>query len=93
LHSREHEASAFLYGFDLLAMDGMDLLRERLDDRCAKLGQLLAMPPTARSSFGTPASSGSKASSASAATRRIVPVGPRHGPKGENPNSPAVTAR
>jgi ATP-dependent DNA ligase len=27
----------FLYGFDLLAVDDMDLRRERLDDRRAKL--------------------------------------------------------
>ena len=34
----------FLYGFDLLAVDDMDLRRERLDDRRAKLRQLLAQP-------------------------------------------------
>jgi hypothetical protein len=33
LLSREHDANAFLYAFNLLAMDGTDLRRERLDDR------------------------------------------------------------
>jgi hypothetical protein len=31
LHSREHDASVFLYGFDLLAIDGADIRRERLE--------------------------------------------------------------
>jgi ATP-dependent DNA ligase len=48
LHSREHVASAFLYGFDLLTVDGMDLRRERLDDRLAKLHQLLRRPDSIR---------------------------------------------
>jgi len=33
LLSHEHDANAFLYAFNLLAMDGTDLRRERLDDR------------------------------------------------------------
>jgi ATP-dependent DNA ligase len=44
LHSREHDASAFLYAFDLLAVDGVDLRADPLDDRRAKLQQLLRRP-------------------------------------------------
>jgi ATP-dependent DNA ligase len=44
LHSREHDASVFLYGFDLLAVDGRDIRGEPLDDRRAKLGSLLTRP-------------------------------------------------
>jgi len=44
LHSREHDASVFLYGFDLLAVDGADLRHERLEDRRARLRQLLVHP-------------------------------------------------
>jgi ATP-dependent DNA ligase len=44
LHSRRDDASVFLYAFDLLAVDGQDIRGERLDDRRAKLGQLLARP-------------------------------------------------
>jgi bifunctional non-homologous end joining protein LigD len=44
LHSREHDASVFLYAFDLLALDGLDLRHERLDDRRARLRMLLARP-------------------------------------------------
>jgi len=41
LHSRDHDASVFLYAFDLLAMDGVDIRGERLDDRRTKLRYLL----------------------------------------------------
>ncbi len=44
LHSRDHEASAFLYAFDLLAVAGMDIRHDRLDDRRAKLRQLPSVP-------------------------------------------------
>jgi bifunctional non-homologous end joining protein LigD len=44
LHARADDASAFLYGFDLLALDGADIRGERLDARRAKLAQLLANP-------------------------------------------------
>jgi hypothetical protein len=33
LQSRTHDASDFLYAFDLLALDGTDIRRERLDER------------------------------------------------------------
>jgi ATP-dependent DNA ligase len=36
--------SAFPYGFDLPAVDGTDLRRERLDDRRAKLRQRGRLP-------------------------------------------------
>jgi bifunctional non-homologous end joining protein LigD len=42
LHSRNEDAKVFLYGFDLLAIYGADIRQERLDDRRAKLGRLLA---------------------------------------------------
>lgn len=44
LHSQEHDASAFLYGFDLLSVGGVDIRGERLDDRRAKLRQLIGKP-------------------------------------------------
>jgi ATP-dependent DNA ligase len=44
LRSRADDASVFLYGFDLLSMDGVDIRRDRLDDRRAKLRNLLARP-------------------------------------------------
>jgi ATP-dependent DNA ligase len=44
LHSRTEDASVFLYGFDLLAIDGTDIRQERLDDRRARLSELLARP-------------------------------------------------
>jgi hypothetical protein len=72
-------ASAFLYAFDLLAVDGVDVRREQLDERRARLRQFLARPEGIRFSEGTmvmlrscsptPASSGSTASSASGAMR------------------------
>jgi ATP-dependent DNA ligase len=44
LHSRAHDGAAFLYAFDLLAVDGDDIRRERLDERRVKLSRLLARP-------------------------------------------------
>jgi ATP-dependent DNA ligase len=44
LHSRQHDARVFLYAFDLLAVGGTDLRRDRLDERRAKLCSLLARP-------------------------------------------------
>ena len=38
---RNHDASVFLYAFDILAMDGVDIRGERLDDRRTKLRYLL----------------------------------------------------
>jgi len=38
------DASVFLYGFDLLAINGTDMRPERLDDRRARLRQLLVHP-------------------------------------------------
>jgi bifunctional non-homologous end joining protein LigD len=42
LHSQAHDASAFLYAFDLLAVDGGDTRRAQLAERRAKLRNLLA---------------------------------------------------
>jgi bifunctional non-homologous end joining protein LigD len=44
LHSRADDASVFLFAFDLLAIDGADIRRERLDDRRAKRRKLLGRP-------------------------------------------------
>ena len=44
LHSRQHDATVFLYAFDLLALDGAGIRREELDDRRTKLRKLLARP-------------------------------------------------
>jgi ATP-dependent DNA ligase len=44
LHSQANDASVFLYAFDLLTIDGADIRRDRLDDRRAKLGEVLARP-------------------------------------------------
>jgi bifunctional non-homologous end joining protein LigD len=44
LHSQAHDVSAFLYGFDLLSVDGTDIRRERLADRRTKLRTVLARP-------------------------------------------------
>ena len=48
LHSRDHDASVFLYAFDLLAMEGVDMRGERLDHRRAKLRHLLDDPDGVR---------------------------------------------
>jgi len=41
LRSRKHDRIAFLYAFDLLAIDGEDLRREPLETRKATLASLL----------------------------------------------------
>ena len=77
---RHHDASVFLYAFDLIELDGDDLRRDPLAVRKATLASLLARSAptcaststststTGRSSSSTPASLGSKASCRSAAT-------------------------
>ena len=45
LRSREHDSVAFLYAFDLLALDGQDLRREPLETRKATLASLLRKGP------------------------------------------------
>jgi bifunctional non-homologous end joining protein LigD len=46
LRSRRHDHIAFLYAFDLLALDGQDLRRETLETRKATLASLLRKSPT-----------------------------------------------
>jgi bifunctional non-homologous end joining protein LigD len=41
IHYLRHDASVFLYGFGLIALDGDDLRREPLDTRKATLASLL----------------------------------------------------
>jgi ATP-dependent DNA ligase len=48
LRSRKHDDEVFLYAFDLLAVDGADIRRERLDERRVKLTRLLARPDGVR---------------------------------------------
>jgi bifunctional non-homologous end joining protein LigD len=43
--SRQHDHIAFLYAFDLLALDGEDLRREPLETRKATLASLLRKSP------------------------------------------------
>src|SRR4029453_724386 len=45
LPSRQHDHIAFLYAFDLLALDGQDLRREPLETRKATLASLLRKSP------------------------------------------------
>jgi ATP-dependent DNA ligase len=45
LRSRQHDHIAFLYAFDLLALDGDDLRREPLETRKATLASLLRKSP------------------------------------------------
>jgi bifunctional non-homologous end joining protein LigD len=45
LRSRQHDHIAFLYAFDLLALDGQDLRREPLETRKATLASLLRKSP------------------------------------------------
>jgi bifunctional non-homologous end joining protein LigD len=52
LRSQAHDASAFLYAFDLLAVDGADTRREQLDERRAQLRKLLAPPDGIKFSKG-----------------------------------------
>jgi ATP-dependent DNA ligase len=64
LHSRQHDATVFLYAFDLLALDGADIRREQLGDWRAKLTACWPRPDgtasptasTARACSRTPAS-------------------------------------
>jgi ATP-dependent DNA ligase len=44
LHSRAHDGKAFLYAFDLLELDGEDWRPRPLEERKARLAQLLAKP-------------------------------------------------
>jgi ATP-dependent DNA ligase len=44
LRSRQHDASVFLYAFDLLAVGGFDIRHEQLDHRRDMLSKLLAQP-------------------------------------------------
>jgi ATP-dependent DNA ligase len=44
LHSGAYDASVILFAFDSLAVDGTDMRPERLDDRRARLCQLLVHP-------------------------------------------------
>jgi len=46
LHNRLHDREAFLYAFDLLEQDGMDLRARPLIERKAMLAELLAKPVT-----------------------------------------------
>jgi bifunctional non-homologous end joining protein LigD len=45
LHSRDHDHQVFLYAFDLLELDGEDWRPRPLEERKAKLEQLIAMAP------------------------------------------------
>jgi hypothetical protein len=83
---RRHDASAFLYAFDLIELDGEDLRRDPLAVRKATLARRLPAPHPAYASMSisimrmarwclrTPASSGWRASCQSARTRAIVPA-------------------
>lgn len=52
LHSQEHDTEAFLYGFDLLSLDGTDIRDRRLEDRRASLRLMLIHPESIRFSDG-----------------------------------------
>ena len=49
LRSRQHDHIAFLYAFDLLALDGQDLRHEPLETRKATLASLLRKSPAGNS--------------------------------------------
>src|SRR4051794_24514822 len=51
---RRKEVSAFLYAFDLLELDGVDLRREPLETRKATLASVLAEDPTGSAAERTP---------------------------------------
>src|SRR5947207_4991763 len=83
---RRHDASVFLYAFDLIELNGDDLRRDRLEVRKATLASVLAraghglwfndhLEDDGPTVFKHAASSGSKASSASGSTR---PIGAAH---------------
>src|SRR5271166_1982527 len=86
---RQHDASVFLYAFDLLELNGDDLRRDPLNVRKATLASVLARASsglrfnetgrTARSCSSTPASWASKASCRSARTRTTAPGARRIG--------------
>jgi ATP-dependent DNA ligase len=81
LHSRAHDGEVSLYAFDLLELDGTDWRPRTLEERKAKLQELLAAPgqgsniastsrATARPSSLTPAGSARRVSSRSIASTR-----------------------
>ncbi len=84
---RRHDASVFLYAFDLIELNGDDLRRDRLEVRKATLaplswpglatafGSMTTSRTTARLCSSTPASSGLKASCRSGRTRPIAAAG------------------
>jgi ATP-dependent DNA ligase len=83
LRHRHHDASVFLYAFDLIELNGDDLRRDPLQVRKATLASILAKAgpgipsmsiskATARPSSPMPASSVSKASCRSGRTRPTV---------------------
>ena len=81
---RRHDASAFLYAFDLIELNGDDLRSDSLEVRKATLASLLARAAAglrfnkhldhedARSCLRTPASSALRASCRSGRTRVIA---------------------
>jgi bifunctional non-homologous end joining protein LigD len=83
LHSGTHDASVFLYGFDLIELDGEDLRPAPLEQRKGKLEKLLARNDGMRFSehldgdgaivFKHACKLGSKASSRSAGTCPTAP--------------------
>jgi ATP-dependent DNA ligase len=85
IHYRRHDATVFIYAFDLIELEGDDLRREPLGVRKAALASLPVSRRDSgststwttrmvRSSSSTPVSSGSKASCRSAATRYTAPA-------------------
>jgi len=91
---RRHDASVFLYAFDLIEFNGDDLRREPLDTRKATLASVLrrAAPglrltsrPTARPYSRTPARWASKASCRSARTPLIARAARRTGSSRRTP--------
>jgi len=106
LHSRDHDARALLYAFELLELDGADQRPQPLEARKAALARLLkgpaigiqygssimsTSPTTARPSLNTPASWGSRASSRSAATIPTSRVGQRPGSRSRTRPLPACS--
>jgi ATP-dependent DNA ligase len=82
---RRHDASVFLYAFDLIELNGDDLRRETLEVRKATLatvlpglvmgfGSMTTSRAMAKPYSAMPASSGSKASCRSGTTQPIVPA-------------------
>ena len=54
LRQRRNEATAFLYAFDLLELDGTDMCREPIEVRKATLASILAQEPPRRAPERTP---------------------------------------